>query len=94
VLRILDDAVELVDIIASPQRLATLVYCLRRLTWSLGKPEAYTWITTQHAQLFAADTGVINPAGIIIPHNRWTPGIPVSELKDRWWLMGGDTDFR
>lgn len=94
VLRILDDAVELLDIIAPPQRLATLIHCLRRLTWSFGKPQAYTWITTQHAHLFAGDTGEITPTGIIIPHNSWTPGIPVSELKDRWWLMGGDTDFR
>jgi hypothetical protein len=67
------------------------VHCLRRLTWSLGKSEAYTWITTQNAFLF---DGEITPTGIIIPHNRWTPGIPASELLDRWWLMAGDTDFR
>ncbi len=91
VLRILDDAVELVDLIAQPRHISILVHCLRRLTWSLGKSEAYTWITTQNAFLF---DGEITPTGIIIPHNRWTPGIPASELLDRWWLMGGDTDFR
>ncbi len=94
VLRILDETVELVDIIAHPRHISTLVHCLRRLTWSLGKSEAYTWITTQNAPLFAANTGKITPTGIIIPHNRWTPGIPASEQLDRWWLMGGDTDFR
>ncbi len=94
VIRILDDAVELLDIIAPPRRMAILVHCLRRLTWNLGKPQAYTWITTQHADLLAGDSGEITPTGIIIPHNRWTPGIPASELLDRWWLMGGDTDFR
>ncbi len=91
VLRILDDAVELVDLIAQPRHISILVHCLRRLTWSLGKSEAYTWITTQNAFLF---DGEITPTGIIIPHNRWTPGIPASELLDRWWLMAGDTDFR
>jgi hypothetical protein len=91
VLRILDDTIELVDIIAQPRHLSTLVHCLRRLTWSLGKSQAYTWITTQNAALF---DGEITPTGIVIPHNRWTPGIPASELLDRWWLMGGDTDFR
>jgi hypothetical protein len=94
VIRVLDDAVELIDIIAPPQRMATLVHCLRRLTWTLGKPLAYAWITSQHANLFAGDTGEITPTGIIIPHNCWTPGIPSSELLNRWWLMGGDTDFR
>jgi len=93
VLNILDEIVELVDIIAHPRHISTLVHCLRRLTWSLGKSETYTWITTQNAPLFA-NTGEITPTGIIIPHNRWTPGIPASELLDRWWLMGGDTDFR
>jgi hypothetical protein len=91
VLRILDDTVELVDLIAQPRHISILVHCLRRLTWSLGKSEAYTWITTQNAFLF---DGEITPTGIIIPHNRWTPGIPASELLDRWWLMAGDTDFR
>ena len=94
VIRVLDDAVELLDIIAPLQRMAMLVHCLRRLTWSLGKPQAYSWITRQHAQLLAGDTGEITPTGIIIPHNRWTPGIAASELQDRWWLTSGDTDFR
>lgn len=94
VVRILDDAVELLDIIAPPRRLATLVHCLRRLTWNLSKPQAYAWITTQHAKLFAGDVGETTPTDIVIPHNRWTPGLPASELLNRWWLMGGDTDFR
>ena len=93
-IRVLDDAVELLDIIAPPQRIATLVHCLRRLTWTLDKPLVYAWITAQHANLLAGDTGEITPAGILIPHNCWTPGIPASELIDHWWLMGGDTDFR
>ena len=94
VIRVLDDTLELLDIIAHPRHLPTLVHCLRRLTWNLGKSQAYAWITTQNAHLFAGDTGETTPTGIIIPHNCWTPGIPVSELADRWWLMGGDTDFR
>jgi hypothetical protein len=67
---------------------------LRRLTWNLGKPQAYVWVTSQHANLLAGDTGEITSTGIIIPHNRWTPGIPASELLNHWWLTGGDTDFR
>jgi hypothetical protein len=94
VIHVLDDALELLDIIAPPQRVATLVHCLRRLTWSMDKSQAYTWITAQHAHLLAGDAGEITPTGIIIPHNRWTPSIPANELLNRWWLTGGDTDFR
>ena len=94
VIRVLDEALELVDVIGPLRNISLLVHLLRRLSWSLGKSKAYTWITRQNAQLFAAATGEITSTGIIIPHNRWTPGIPASELLDRWWLMGGDTDFR
>jgi GT2 family glycosyltransferase len=94
ILRILDDKIELVDVIAQPRHISILVHCLRRLTESLGKSEAYTWITLQNCSLFTADVGDISPTGIVIPHNRWTKGIPASELLDRWWLMAGDTDFR
>jgi hypothetical protein len=94
VIRVLDDAVELLDIIAPPQRLATLVHCVRRLTWNLKKPLVYVWITAQNATLLAGDSGQISSTDIIIPHNNWTPGLSANELLDRWWLMGGDTDFR
>jgi hypothetical protein len=94
VISILDDSVELVDLIAQPEHISTLVHFLRRLTWSLGKSRAFTWITTQNTSLFANDIGEITATGIIIPHNCWTPGIPANELLDRWWLMPGDTDFR
>lgn len=93
-IRVLDDAVELLDIISAPQHMATLIHCLRRLAWHLNKPLAYAWISAQHAKLLAGDTGEIGPTGIIIPHNHLTPGLPASELLNRWWLMGGDTDFR
>jgi len=93
VLRMQDDKIELVDVIAQPRHISTLVHCLRRLTWSLGKSQAYTWITQQNSSLFTTDAGDISPTGIIIPHNRWTRGIPASGLLDRWWLMAGDTDF-
>lgn len=93
-IRVLDDAVELLDIIASPQHVATLVHCLRRLTWDLDKPLAYAWITEQHAHLLAGKFGEITPTGIPVPNICWTQGIPAHQLLNRWWLMGGDTDFR
>lgn len=93
VLRMQDDKIELVDVIAQPRHISTLVHCLRRLTWSLGKSQAYTWITQQNTYLFIANAGEISPTGITIPHNSWTPGLPASKLLDRWWLMAGDTDF-
>lgn len=94
VIRVLDDCVELLDLIAPPKHIPTLIHNLRRLTQNLDKPLAYAWITTQHAALLAGDAGEITPAGIPLPHCCWTPGMAADELHNRWWLMGGDTDFR
>lgn len=94
VVRILEDSVELIDIIASPKRIPLLIDSVRRLTWNLNKPLAYTWITAQNAPLLAGKAGEITPTNIPLPNICWTPGIPARELLNRWWLMGGDTDFR
>ena len=93
VVRELDDEIELVDIIAPPQRLAVLVKIVRRLAWNLDKPQAYAWISSQHAALLAAGSGVISPMEISVPTCAWTQGTAPGELYDRWWLMSGDTDF-
>lgn len=94
VVRELDDELELVDIIAPPQRLVALVKIVRRLAWSFDKPKAYAWISLQHAALLAAGSGVIATTEITIPTIIWTQGTAPSELYNRWWLMSGDTDFR
>ncbi|MFI3184749.1 MAG: GNAT family N-acetyltransferase [Methylococcaceae bacterium] len=93
VVRILEDSVELVDLIAPPKRIPILVNSMRRLAGNLDKALAYAWITAQHAPLLAGSSGEITPLDIPLPNICWTPGIPASELQDRWWLMGGDTDF-
>ncbi|MGZ4955526.1 MAG: GNAT family N-acetyltransferase [Methylobacter sp.] len=94
VVRILEDSVELLDLIAPPKHMPILVHNVRRLACNLDKPLAYAWITAQHAALLAGETGEITPTGIPLPNICWTPGIPANELQGRWWLMGGDTDFR
>jgi len=94
VVRILEDSVELLDLIAPPKHMPILVHNVRRLAWNLDKPLAYAWITAQHAPLLAGETGEITSTDIPLPNICWMPGIPASELQDRWWLMGGDTDFR
>jgi len=31
---------------------------------------------------------------VFVPANAWTAGPPIEKLIGRWWLTGGDTDFR
>lgn len=93
VVRELDGELELLDIVAPPARIPALVKMIRRLAWTLGKPQAFAWVSAQHAALLATGSGVVSPMEITIPTCAWTPGLPPGELCDRWWLMSGDTDF-
>ena len=94
VVRELDGELELLDLIAPPERLAALVHSVRRLAFGLGKPKVYTWITAQHAARLAGSAGTVSPAHIIIPALAWPQATPPAEIDGHWWLMGGDTDFR
>ncbi len=91
------EELELVDLIAPPARLEALVKIVRRLAFNLGKTKAYTWITSSHAALFAGDSGVVSPTGIVITvFNSANPseGTPPAEIRGRTWMMTGDMDFR
>lgn len=94
VVHVHQDEIELLDVIATPKHMPVLIHSLRRLTHHLNKDRAYAWITSTQAALLAGENGVINDTEIRIPHCNWTPGIEADTLQNRWWLMGGDTDFR
>ena len=94
VLRRLESACELLDVIGPLSSLAMMIDQARRMTsrWSLS--HLYCWITTNHVQRFIECGGTQKALDISIPASSWTQN-PQSELfKDKWWLMAGDTDFR
>ncbi len=93
VIHVLNDAIELLDFIAPLKRFSTLIHFVRRLAFKLQKKSVYMWITAHNAKHLAGVDGNISSTDIIVPHNNWTPGISAKQVKDRWWLMGGDTDF-
>ena len=93
VVRELDGELELMDIVAPPERIPTLIYMVRRLTFRLGKPTVYAWITTQHTNLLSGASGTVSPTNIIIAGIDWPLPMP-ADIADHWWLMSGDTDFR
>lgn len=94
VLRRLDDACELLDVIAPLANFARVIDQARRLTGRWGLPSLYAWTSTRHLPLFLASGGVEEPLNVLIPASSWTAD-PQSELfLGKWWLMSGDTDFR
>ncbi len=89
------DQLELMDLIGAPAQLAQLVAAARVLAAQAGLA-LRAWITASHAALLTqhGDAAVPEALDVFVPANAWTPGVPPDALQQRWFLMGGDTDFR
>ncbi len=85
---------ELLDVIAPLNRLPALIDQARRLLSHWGFSELYAWITQQYARFFTATGGQQHALDIRIPTSKWIDGPAVEAIRDKWWLMAGDTDFR
>ncbi len=94
VLRREQEKVEFLDLVAPLERIPTLIDQARRIAGLRGGAMLYTWITQHQARLLTATGGTLGTLDVSIPANVWIPGLSVSSVKDRWFLMSGDTDFR
>ncbi|MDK2122786.1 methyltransferase domain-containing protein [Parachitinimonas caeni] len=94
VLRQFDDRVEWMDWIAPRQRWPQLAQAARWAAAKLGAPRLNAWISRPWQQALLATGATESDAGVVIPCNSWSPGPTADELRDRWFLTGGDTDFK
>jgi hypothetical protein len=85
---------ELLDLVAPLHEIPVLIDEARRFVRRRGAKGLYCWITHHHAGRFSRTGGEIKPLDVFIPTNVWIDGPDVNRIRDRWWLMSGDTDFR
>ncbi len=86
---------ELLDAIGSVRLLPLLLHHARRLAASFGAAQLTAWLSDNLRPYFGLPGDAeVHDLGIVIPGNAWTPGPPVTSLQGRWWLTGGDADFR
>ena len=92
------DHLELLDLIAAPERMPSLIDALRcHVAGTASGPlRVQAWITRSHAHLLQrpGDGAVLESMNLFVPANHHTPGVPPQALAGRWFLMAGDTDFR
>lgn len=96
VLREHETHLDLLDMVGPPASFASLVGAARAHAAASGRQHVALWLTrSQLHRLAAADleAAEVHDMGITVPANVHTPGPPVEELRDRWFLLGGDADF-
>lgn len=84
----------LLDLIGDVQRFPELVEHARFRAMNLGLSEMRAWITTSHLDLLGSQQSRVVAPKVMIPTSVCTEGPTPDELRDKWWLMAGDTDFR
>lgn len=85
---------EIMDCIAPLRAISLLINHARRLAGMHECTRVFCHITENFAGHFAKTGGIGQPAHIPIPANIWSPGPAPETLKNHWWLMSGDKDFR
>lgn len=88
------EGLELVDLIAAPRHFGLLLAVARTEAADAGLTHVNAWITASHAHWLRTPEATQSTLDVTIPSNVWSPGPAVTDVKDRWWLMAGDTDFR
>jgi hypothetical protein len=89
------DACEILDVVAPLAALPVVIEEARREAGRLGAGEVFLWITRSQLGAFDGTGGREVPLDVRVPINVFTDPSPVEpgEVRHRWWLMGGDTDF-
>ncbi|SFE96442.1 GNAT family N-acetyltransferase [Nitrosomonas sp. Nm166] len=85
---------EIIDIIAPLTEIPLLVLHARRLAGMSGDHRLFCRITENFAAHFAGAGGIRQALDIRIPASTWGAVPAADSLRDHWWLMSGDTDFR
>ncbi|OQW94943.1 MAG: hypothetical protein BWK79_04175, partial [Beggiatoa sp. IS2] len=89
------DICKLIDMIAPLNHFPVLIKQARRIVGNWGLHTLTAWITENFVECLQPSDmdGEIHHLDIRIPHCLWYEGPPTEEVKGKWWLMGGDTDF-
>jgi hypothetical protein len=88
------ERVELMDLIGPRRSFPALLATVRQWAAGHGAQRVTAWVTASHADAFDGTGAAQTPIDLMVPANVWSAGPSADELRGRWWLMAGDTDFR
>jgi ABC-type polysaccharide/polyol phosphate transport system ATPase subunit len=85
---------ELLDLVARRAVVPALIAVARQLTATHLAARLFAWATPAALAWFAGTEPTVNPTPVVIPGCRLNGEEHALRVKDRWWLLGGDSDFR
>ncbi|MDV6344848.1 class I SAM-dependent methyltransferase [Nitrosomonas sp. Is37] len=94
VLRHNPEGCEITDLVSPLKEIPLLIIHARRIAGMSGHHRLSCQITENFASYFVATGGIQQALPIRIPANAWSAGPALETLRNRWWLMSGDMDFR
>ena len=85
---------ELIDFVSSRADAPSVIRVAQVLTAQMKQQWLFAWATPSVQTWLDETSPVIEPTEVVIPGNAVNDKEYALEVKDRWWLIGGDTDFR
>ncbi len=84
---------ELMDLVAPRSSVSGLVAAAQNIAAQAGADRLFAWATPKAQSWFAESNPNVNALPVVIPGNALALEHSL-RVKNSWWLMGGDTDFR
>ncbi len=89
-----EQGAELMDVVGRVAHMPALVQAARRLARQLGRQRLFAWASPAVVRVLAGAQAQVRDTEVVVPTIVWQQPERVRELRDRWWLMSGDVDFR
>jgi len=87
-------AMELLDIVGPRSSVQDLINAARQITAANHLPYLFAWATASVLEWFADTEPQVNSTEVVIPGCNINSPDHALRVKDRWWILGGDSDFR
>ena len=89
-----DGRLEILDLLGDPEQFTHIVAAVRLHAAATQRNGVLMWLTKSHEHLLAKTQPRVAALNVSVPSNSWVPGNVETSVDGRWWLTGGDTDFR
>ncbi|MDY0189354.1 MAG: GNAT family N-acetyltransferase [Desulfuromonas sp.] len=89
-----ETGVELLDMIAASRHMPLLVKIAQHKSAQIKRSQLFSWITQSVVDCVVETDPQVNDLNLPLPTIIWQQKNNILHTYGKWWLIGGDTDFR